>query len=378
MSNGMAFEFLDTGMGDGTLVEFPPWGSGPLWLVDFGERGSPFKVASRDATAFLVQRISDNAKARNLPGPFLDCLCITHADGDHWNKMGWLINGETDVTSKMWEAQGWGAGTKLKIDTLVFGGSWNKDYYRRDSALANLIWTQSKSYWPLADKDHDKPNDFGYVAPRWTVNKGNSDLESYVYLLSSNLPSKGASGDCNTKSLVLMFRYKSRKMLLTGDAGSKLVEPQILKWYRDDSINFLPCFGLKLGHHGSKASSSQAFLDEVKPAAVFASGDRRWGHPYCQPIERAQSVGNLGTISKHWYSCTKTGGDTDYDSNATTEAICTNLWYVVTTKPGITLTWPNGTKSFEPVGTYTGVQWVVQFEADDTVYFNHTKQWPGA
>src|SRR5690348_8014282 len=94
MFTGISFEFMDVGMGDGTLVELPPAESGPNWLVDFGERGSPFKTPASDATLFLVDRITTNCYNRGLKtNPYLDFLVITHPDSDHWNKLDWLIEG---------------------------------------------------------------------------------------------------------------------------------------------------------------------------------------------------------------------------------------------------------------------------------------------
>ena len=50
---------------------------------------------------------------------------------------------------------------------------------------------------------------------------------------------------------------------------------------------------LKVGHHGSKFSSSEEFLRAVKPAlAVISVGKKnRYGHPTPEALERLQAAG---------------------------------------------------------------------------------------
>ena len=75
-------------------------------------------------------------------------------------------------------------------------------------------------------------------------------------------------------------------MLLTGDLTSEQ-EPTIL-----DEVNG-PFTVLKVGHHGSKYSSSRDFLDRVKPTwGILSSGKgNRYGHPTAEVMERLTQVG---------------------------------------------------------------------------------------
>ena len=56
---------------------------------------------------------------------------------------------------------------------------------------------------------------------------------------------------------------------------------------------FLDSEILKVGHHGSKYSSGQDFLEIVRPElCVIQSGkNNKFGHPHKEVIERLQSVG---------------------------------------------------------------------------------------
>jgi competence protein ComEC len=80
----------------------------------------------------------------------------------------------------------------------------------------------------------------------------------------------------NNDSLVLEVTYGSRSILLTGDM-ERPIEQQIAMaehWPHADI--------LKVGHHGSKTSSTPEFLDQVHPAfAVISDGyGNLYGHPH--------------------------------------------------------------------------------------------------
>jgi competence protein ComEC len=77
----------------------------------------------------------------------------------------------------------------------------------------------------------------------------------------------------NNDSLVLRLTYGRHSFLLTGDA-EKPIEAQLLNLPRTDV--------LKVGHHGSKTSSTPAFLDALHPAfALISDGFRNsYGHPH--------------------------------------------------------------------------------------------------
>jgi beta-lactamase superfamily II metal-dependent hydrolase len=97
-------------------------------------------------------------------------------------------------------------------------------------------------------------------------------------------PSKG--DDINDTSIVAVLTFGKSKMLLTGDAGIE-IESKLLPHFDFNSDL------LKVGHHGSKHSTSENFLDEVTPQfAVIQSGTgNRYGHPTPEILSRLESNG---------------------------------------------------------------------------------------
>ena len=88
--------------------------------------------------------------------------------------------------------------------------------------------------------------------------------------------------DLNNESIVLRMRYGNTAFLFTGDAEA-LSEKEMLNSGMD-----LRATILKLGHHGSKTSSSEAFLDTVNPSAVVISCGQgnKYNHPSPETLEK--------------------------------------------------------------------------------------------
>ena len=63
----------------------------------------------------------------------------------------------------------------------------------------------------------------------------------------------------NENSNVIYFKYNNFKFLFMGDAGIEK-EKDIIEKYNLSNIDIL-----KVGNHGSKTSSSEYFIDEIKP-----------------------------------------------------------------------------------------------------------------
>ncbi len=96
-----------------------------------------------------------------------------------------------------------------------------------------------------------------------------------------------AMEDENNKSLILWLSYYENTVLFTGDMAIE-EESELLK-------EQLPAEGadiLKVAHHGSKDSTSDAFLQWAKPAyAYIPCGKNQFGHPSDEVLERLSACG---------------------------------------------------------------------------------------
>lgn len=90
--------------------------------------------------------------------------------------------------------------------------------------------------------------------------------------------------DENDKSSVLGLSFLGKRWIFTGDAGIE-IEKKIIK----DNPN-LRCDILKVGHHGSNTSTSEEFLDLLKPkeAIISCGAKNSYGHPSKEVIKKLE------------------------------------------------------------------------------------------
>ena len=245
--------FLDVGQGDATLLSLP---NGRHVLVDAGVR-SPFRDEGERTVVPHLERFGIRQ---------LDALVLTHADADH-------IGGAASVLRS------------VPVARIVHNGQ-TKD---------NAIWTELAT---VADS-------LGVIAQ--TVVAGDTlalDDDVRIRVLSpSRAPRPGS--DANEASIVLLVEHGTTRWLLTGDAETQ-AEANLVARYGA----LLRADVVKVGHHGSRTSSSPALVraasgqaptrpqlasETAAPGPEFAivsvAKRNRYGLPNAEPLLRWQRAG---------------------------------------------------------------------------------------
>lgn len=96
-------------------------------------------------------------------------------------------------------------------------------------------------------------------------------------------PNSTSYEDPNNYSIVLKITFGTRSFLFMGDAEA-ISEKEILK----NNKQLLKADVLKIGHHGSKSSTSSAFLKAVSPtyAVISVGAENDYGHPNDNVLKR--------------------------------------------------------------------------------------------
>ena len=91
-------------------------------------------------------------------------------------------------------------------------------------------------------------------------------------------------GDENDSCLVFLLDFMHKKWLFTGDASTESEEAIL-----SSGVN-IDCDILKVGHHGSNTSTSEAFLKAASPSeAIISCGAKnKYGHPNKEVLERLE------------------------------------------------------------------------------------------
>jgi competence protein ComEC len=234
--------FVDVGQGDAALVDLP---DGSTMLIDGGGLvGSPIDVGERAVAPLLAAR---RRKA-------LAAVVLTHPHPDH--HLG-LTSALARVTPKaFWDnGQGEVEGT---------GGAYA-------SLLADM---RARNVPVLAPAELCGVRTFGGAA---------------IEVLSpcpGLVPDRGA----NDNSFVLRIRFGDRAVLFMGDAEREEERELVERFGQQGGLR---ADVLKVGHHGSRTSSSPALLEAVKPrVAVISCGVRnRFGHPHAATIDALVRAG---------------------------------------------------------------------------------------
>lgn len=114
-----------------------------------------------------------------------------------------------------------------------------------------------------------------YIEPIWPVTVSDEPFEA---------------DDANEHNTVYMIHYNGVKVMVTGDLLEE-DELRMLEYYEGTDI--LKCDVLKVAHHGSKSSSSEAFLDAASPsiAVIQVGRGNLYGHPHQQTLDRLEERG---------------------------------------------------------------------------------------
>jgi competence protein ComEC len=234
-SDALRVTFLDVGQGDAVLVEFP---GRKKMLVDGG--GAPdqgFDIGEHVVSPFLWRR-----GVRKL-----DYLVLTHGHPDHLN--GLLAVAKNFKAAELWEA----FSPEESQAYAEFKKSLTKDALRR------------RVFRGLKHQE------------------GAVTIEALHPEPSEALERKVSNDD----SLVLRLTFEGQSLLLASDIGVG-AEKDIL----DAGLEVRSCI-LKSPHHGSRTSSSEAFLVAVKPQVIIISAGRSnvFSVPHPEILERYEAVG---------------------------------------------------------------------------------------
>ena len=106
-----------------------------------------------------------------------------------------------------------------------------------------------------------------------------SDIAKYN---EEYLTAKEEKENLNLSSIVIRMTYGEQSFLFMGDAETKNEEAR--SWPQTNV--------LKVGHHGSNTSSSQSFLDQVKPqiAVISVGKGNKYGHPKQVILDRLNKM----------------------------------------------------------------------------------------
>jgi competence protein ComEC len=236
---------LDVGQGDSLFVVSP---RGKTMLVDGG--GAPGGFSGHDQYHGAdpgEEAVSPYLWSRGFKK--IDIVALTHAHQDHIGGLPAVL--ENFQVGRLWIGREVGSAALVNLERTA-----------RESGISiEHEWRGKTFSWDGVDG--------GFLWPE--------DTSGEIGVAAQN-----------NDSLVLQLRYKGTALLLPGDA-ERQAESKILE---DNSPEALQADVLKVGHHGSKNSTTREFLAAVRPrVAVISSGENNhYGHPSPELLERFEAA----------------------------------------------------------------------------------------
>lgn len=240
-------DFLDVGQGDSALVTMP---DGTTLLVDGG--GRPSFGGSNDSARRIGETVvSEYLWWRGLSA--VDYVLATHADADH-------IDGLNDVLENF-----------NVRSALIARSPLDKPEFTKFSETLRKTGTHVET-----------------IQAGDTIRFGEVEVSVLWPLPTSN-------GSSNNDSIVLQIKLGNRSILFTGDiekateAALTAIQPDL----RADVV--------KVPHHGSKTSSTEALVRATKPAFAIISAGRTsmFGHPHKEVVDRWHATGATVLTTGH-------------------------------------------------------------------------------
>jgi len=231
----LTFAMLDVGQGDALFIESP---SGTQVMFD----GGP----ARKVLGSLQKIMSPFDRS-------IDAIFITNPDADH-------IGGLIDILKN----------------------------YEVSAVFSSGTTSDSRTFQNL--KEEIKKQDIPYVL----VKKGmRLDMGSDVFI-DILFPDRDVSmWTTNDGSIVARMTYGNTSIMLTGDAPTKAEQIIIKNNLLENTETQLKSTILKVGHHGSRTSSSSSFVKAISPEYAFISAgkDNKYGHPHADVLNIFNQLG---------------------------------------------------------------------------------------
>ena len=210
----LKIHFVDVGHGDACIIELP---DDKVVLIDTGPKCDNLQN-------YISHTFRDKIK--------FDYLILTHTDSDHIGNALSILH-------------------KYEVDTLF-----RPKVSTRNEVIEGTKTNNDEDYAKIIELAKSKNINLVY---NWAGHKITGDNYEIEFLSPNQLIYE----EDNNYSPIIKLTYLDKKVLFTGDAEG-LIEEEVLS--RDLKADIL-----KVGHHGSKTSSSYTFLKAVAPTYAVVS-----------------------------------------------------------------------------------------------------------
>ena len=236
LDSSLSVYYLDVKQGDASLIVFPY--KKEVILIDTGGQVS-FSNASwkKKEKSYLASNLATFIHSLGIDE--ITTLILTHGDYDHMGEAINLVN-------------------NFKVEKVIFNCG---PYNDLEKELIKVLDEKKIKYYSC-------------------IKELNIDNNKLYFLQTKEYDNE------NDNSNVIYTDLNGYKFMFMGDAGIEKEKDIILDKYNISDIDVL-----KVGHHGSKTSSSKGFINVINPkySIISVGKNNRYGHPNKEVLENLEN-----------------------------------------------------------------------------------------
>lgn len=283
----LVVHFVDVGQGDATILELP---DGKYMLIDAGDTGE------EENLLFYIEENLVDAKSDEEKLETFDYVMLTHSDADHSGGIQEVLEiYGTDVFYRPNELATRDGFTDPGLSDLYSGYTSKSTLVYSQAIDAGYTYSNQVIVSDASDETSDT------IEP-----DGIEEGEDGYYKIVLYSPIGNSYTDCNNYSPIMVVEYEGKRIALSGDAEEK-AEEEFVEMVNDEKHSekydvFDEDYTvdvLKMGHHGSRTSTSQDYIDIMTTPsatsgilAIASCGeDNSYGHPHEEVLQRLTDSG---------------------------------------------------------------------------------------
>lgn len=283
----LTVHFIDVGQGDACVVELP---DDRTMLIDAGENKTSVKNKLNE---YITQNITDD-EGNTIE--YFDFAILTHSDSDHIGSMAYVLG--------LFPAK-----TIYRPNEECKYSGCSGDPACSGSEARNSFWgdehgeKSTKTYHNALQAAYACADEVIVVNPYDDTQNVITSTSDEEYSINFYSPLSPKYSDHNNYSPIIVINYRGKNVVLSGDAEQNNETEFVTAAnsgegryavFKDFSADVI-----KLGHHGSRTSSSEDYLNVMTKSSlrsgvfviISCGAGNSYGHPHEEVLTRLSLLG---------------------------------------------------------------------------------------
>lgn len=241
--------FIDVGQGDSELIQLP---DNKVVLIDTGKSSAKNNLLNYIDLLNITQ---------------IDYFIVTHPDTDHYGNVASVLE-------------------KYDVITMYLPTVYSNYEITNNLNIDKDFGEKLDTTWSKAVEAVYKEKETTLKEIRRNFVGEKIEGENYVFEFYS--PLTKTREDWNAYSPIIKFDIFEDSYMFVGDADENDEEEFLLEYKEQVNSNTFDCDVLKVGHHGSKTSSTTPFLNAIKPeySVICVGKNNTYKHPTDEALNR--------------------------------------------------------------------------------------------